>query len=272
MHTQIRMQEIANKLRASALKAIANAGSGHSGGSLSAADIVTALYLKIMNHDPDNPDWENRDRFVLSNGHICPILYAALAETGYFPVSWLERLREFNSPLQGHPERERLPGLETTSGPLGSGLAQAAGMAAAAKLDDKRYRVFCLTSDGEHNEGNHWEAVMFASKYKLANLTVFVDRNLQQLSGTTADIMPTEPLELKYQAFGWKTFCIDGHDFAEIEKAVELARRHYQGPSVIIAQTVMGKGVSFMENDFAWHGKAPSKNELKKALKELDVK
>lgn len=266
------MQEKANKLRASALKAITKAGSGHPGGSLSAADIIATLYFEIMNHDPDKPSWEDRDRFVLSNGHICPVLYAALAEAGYFSANCLESLREFDSPLQGHPERERLPGLETTSGPLGSGLAQAAGMAVAAKLDDKRYRVFCLTSDGEHNEGNHWEAVMFAKKYKLSNLTVFIDRNFQQLSGPTSEIMPTEPLAAKYKAFGWNSLEIDGHDFDAIKKAVDVARRYYQGPTAIIAKTRMGKGVSFMENDYNWHGKAPSIDELKKALKELNVK
>jgi len=266
------MQEKANKLRADALKAIFKAGSGHSGGSLGAADIIAALYFKIMNHDASNPDWESRDRFVLSNGHVCPILYAALAEAGYFDGKKLSSLRQLGSPLQGHPERERLPGLETTSGPLGSGLAQAAGIAAAAKLGQKRYRVFCLTSDGEHNEGNHWEAVMFASKYKLSNLTVFVDRNFQQLSGPTSEIMPIESLTTKYKAFGWNTVNISGHDFSEIEKAVELARRCYQNPTAIIAKTVMGKGVSFMENDHKWHGKAPNKDQLKQALKELNAK
>lgn len=245
------------------------AGSGHSAGPLGMADIFTALYFNIMNHDPKKPDWEERDRLILSNGHICPARYAAMAHAGYFPHEWLWKLRRLDSPLQGHPERTRLPGVETTSGPLGSGLAQASGVAYAARMDGTHFRVFCLTSDGEHDSGNHWEAVAFAGKYNLSNLTVFVDRNNIQLDGYTEEVMPLEPLADKYRAFNWNVLEINGHNFNEIIDAVEHARAVYENPTVIIAHTIPGKGVSFMENLPEWHGKPPNPEEAKRALHEL---
>jgi transketolase len=263
------LQHTANNIRRDIIKMLATAGSGHSAGPLGMADVFTALYFKILNHNPKKPDWEERDRLILSNGHICPVLYASLAQAGYFPVSKLKTLRKIGSPLQGHPERERLAGVETTSGPLGCGLAQAAGYAYVARMDNRRFRVFCITSDGEHDEGNHWEAVAFAGKYKLSNLTMFVDRNKIQLSGFTEDIMPLEPLVDKYKAFNWNVIEIDGHNFEEIISAVDKARAVYEQPTVIIAHTIPGKGVSFMEGKFEWHGKAPNRQEAKEALKEL---
>lgn len=233
------------------------AGSGHSAGPLGMADVMTALYFEIMNNDPKNPQWEERDRLILSNGHICPVRYATMAEVGYFPVTELKTLRKLGSRLQGHPERLRLPGIETTSGPLGSGLGQAAGYAYASRMDKKRFRVFCVTSDGEHQEGNHWEAVEFAGKYNLANLTAIVDRNNIQIDGYTEDVMPLEPLADRYKAFNWSVIDIDGHNFEEIVDAVGRARATYENPTVIITHTIPGKGVDFMENDFKWHGSPP---------------
>jgi transketolase len=233
------------------------------------ADIFTALYFSIMNHDPKKPNWKERDRLILSNGHICPARYAAMAHAGYFPISELKTLRKLKSRLQGHPERTKLPGVETTSGPIGSGLAQAAGYAYAARMDDKRFRIFCITSDGEHDTGNHWEAVLFAGKYKLSNLTVFLDRNKIQIDGHTEDVLPLEPLREKYVAFNWYVIGVDGHNMEEITNAVSRARAMYEKPTMIIAHTIPGKGVSFMENLPEWHGKAPNKEEAKKALDEL---
>jgi len=245
------------------------AGSGHSAGPMGMADIFTALYFNIMNHDPKKPDWVERDRLILSNGHICPARYAAMAHAGYFPREWLWKLRKLDSPLQGHPERARLPGVETTSGPLGSGLAQASGVAYAARMDGTHFRIFCITSDAEHDSGNHWEAVAFAGKYNLSNLTAIVDRNNIQIDGYTEDVMPLEPLADKYKAFNWNVLEINGHNFEEIIDAVEHARAVYENPTVIIAHTIPGKGVSFMENLPEWHGKPPSKEEAKIALHEL---
>lgn len=264
------LEEKAKEVRKLALEAIASAGSGHPAGSLSAADILTALYFKVLRHNPENPDWEERDRFILSNGHICPALYAALALSGYFPVSDLYSLRKIGSRLQGHPHRGKTPGVETTSGPLGSGLAQAVGIALAARLDDKDFRVYCLTSDGEHNSGNHWEAVMVASKYKLSNITVIVDKNGIQLSGRTDDIMPLGLLEEKYKAFGFSVLSINGHDFGQILDAFDKAKKGKEKPTVIIAETIAGRGVSFMEGNWRWHGKALTKDELESALEELN--
>lgn len=263
------LEKKANEIRADIIRMLAKAGSGHSAGPLGMADIFTALYFNIMNHDPKEPDWEDRDRLLLSNGHICPVRYAAMASAGYFPRDWLWKLRKLGSPLQGHPERTKLPGVETTSGPLGSGLAQASGYAYAAKMDKRRFRVYCITSDGEHDSGNHWEAVMFAGKYNLSNLTVFVDRNNIQIDGFTEDVMPLEPLEDKYKAFNWSVVNIDGHNMREIIDAVAKARSVYENPTVIIAHTIPGKGVSFMENRFEWHGKPPNEEEAKRALEEL---
>ena len=259
----------ANQIRRDIIKMLLAAGSGHSAGPLGMADIFTALYFAIMNHDPKKPDWEKRDRLFLSNGHIVPVRYVTLAHAGYFPKSKLSSLRKLGSPLQGHPERLRMPALETTSGPLGSGLAQAAGYAYAARMDNARFRVFCITSDGEHDAGNHWEAVLFAGKYKLSNLTVFVDRNNIQIDGHTEDIMPLEPLEEKYKAFGWHVIHIDGHNIEEIIDAVNHARAVYEKPTVIIAHTIPGKGIDFMENVPEWHGKPPDAVQAKKALSEL---
>ncbi|MFV1917642.1 MAG: transketolase, partial [Patescibacteria group bacterium] len=245
------------------------AGSGHSAGSLGMADIFTALYFDILNHDPKKPLWEDRDRLFLSNGHIVPIRYVTMAHAGYFPKAKLKTLRKLGSPLQGHPERVRMPALEATSGPLGSGLAQAAGYAYAARMDNRRFRVFCICSDGEHDAGNHWEAVLFAGKNNLSNLTAIIDRNNIQIDGHTEDIMPLEPLEDKYKSFNWHTIHIDGHNMEEIIDAVNHARAVYEDPTVIIAHTIPGKGVEFMENLPEWHGKSPNKEEAKKALHEL---
>lgn len=263
------LEKKANEIRKDIIKMLLEAGSGHSAGPLGMADIFTALYFEIMNNDPKKPDWEERDRLFLSCGHIVPVRYVTMAHTGYFPKAKLATLRKLGSPLQGHPERVRMPGLETTSGPLGEGLAQAAGYAYAARMDNKRFRVFCVTSDGEHDAGNHWEAVLFAGKNKLSNLTVFVDRNNIQIDGHTEDVMPLEPLEDKYKAFNWHTLHIDGHNIEEIIDSVNHARAVYEKPTVIIAHTTPGKGVSFMENLPEWHGKPPDKEEAKKALHEL---
>lgn len=263
------LQKTANEIRKDIIKMLLAAGSGHSAGPLGMADVLTALYFEILNTDPKKPDWSERDRLILSNGHIAPVLYATLAHRGFFPLSKLKTLRKLGSPLQGHPERKRLPGIETTSGPLGSGLAQAAGYAYAARMDGARFRVFCLTSDAEHQEGNHWEAVAFAGKYNLSNLTEIVDRNNIQISGHTEDIMPLEPLEDKYKAFNWHVIGIDGHNIEEIIDAVNQARAVYENPTVIIAHTIPGKGVSFMENLPEWHGKPPNREQAKQALNDL---
>jgi len=236
---------------------------------LGMADVFTAFYFHILNHDPKNPDWPERDRLILSNGHICPVRYAAMSYAGYFPIEELKTLRKINSRLQGHPHRSALPGVETTSGPLGSGLGQAAGVALAARLNRKKYRVYCFLSDGEHNAGNLWEAAMFIGKNRLSNLTALVDRNNIQIDGYTEDVMPLEPLKEKYESFGWHVLEIDGHNFEQIIDAVNEAKAIFEKPTVIIAHTIPGKGVSFAERDYLWHGKAPTKDEAKVALKEL---
>jgi transketolase len=259
----------ANKIREKVVDMLLHAGSGHLAGSLGMADIFTVFYFHILRHDPKNPNWEDRDRLILSNGHICPVLYATLAYAGYFPLEELYTLRKINSRLQGHPHRGSLPGVETTSGPLGSGLSQAIGVALSAKMDGKKYRTYCLMSDGEHNEGNVWEAVMFAGKNKLSNLTAVIDRNNIQIDGFTEDVMPLEPLRAKYEAFNWNVIDIDGHNMEDMVHAVSEAEAIFEKPTVIIAHTIPGKGVSFAERNFAWHGKAPNKEEAKKALSEL---
>ena len=263
------LQLKANAIRQDIVKMLEEAGSGHSAGPLGQADIWAALYFSIMNHDPKKPDWEERDRLILSCGHVAPVAYATLANAGYFDRKKLKTLRKLGSILQGHPEREKVPGIENTSGPLGSGLAQAAGYAYAARMDKKRFRVYCITSDGEHDEGNHWEAVAFAGKYNLANLTVFVDRNNIQIDGFTEDVMPLEPLEAKYKAFNWHVLDIDGHNIEVIIDAVGHAKAVYENPTVIICHTIPGKGVDFMENKFEWHGKPPNREEAREALNEL---
>ncbi|MBI2449035.1 transketolase [Candidatus Pacearchaeota archaeon] len=264
-----KLQKIANGIREDIIKMLVKAGSGHSAGPLGMADVFTAFYFNILNHNPKNPGWQDRDRLILSNGHITPVRYVAMAHAGYFPKQELMTLRKLGSRLQGHPERTRLPGVETTSGPLGSGLAQSAGYAYAARMDNKKFRVYCFCSDGEHDAGNHWEAVLFAGKYKLSNLTVVIDRNNIQIDGYTEDVMPLEPLEDKYKAFNWHVLHIDGHNMQEIIDAVNHAKAVYEKPSVIIAHTIPGKSVSFMENLPEWHGKPPTVEEAKKALHEL---
>ena len=264
-----KLKLIANDIRQDLIKMLVEAGSGHSAGPLGMADVFTAFYFNILNHNPKNPDWQDRDRLILSNGHIVPIRYVAMAHAGYFPKKELSTLRKLGSRLQGHPERTKLPGLETTSGPLGSGLAQASGYAYAARMDNKKFRIYCFCSDGEHDAGNHWEAVLFAGKYKLSNLTVVIDRNNIQIDGYTEDIMPLEPLADKYKAFNWHVLHIDGHNMKEIIDAVNHAKAVYEKPTVIIAHTIPGKGVSFMENLPEWHGKPPKPDEAKKALHEL---
>jgi transketolase len=262
----------ATKARELVLQMLLEAGSGHSAGSLGMADIFTSLYFHILKHDPNNPDWPDRDRLILSNGHICPIRYALMAMSGYFPEKELKTLRKLNSRLQGHPHRTSLPGLETTSGPLGEGLSQGIGIALAGKLDRRNYQVYVLTSDGEHEEGNIWEAAMFAGKMKLNNLTQIIDRNNIQIDGFTEEIMPLEPLKEKYFSFGWEVLEVDGNDIAVFVNSVRKARSVLGKPVCIIAKTIPGKGVSFMENDYTWHGKAPNQEEAEKAMNELKIK
>jgi transketolase len=264
------LKEMAKKLRRHVIMMTATASSGHPGGSLSAADIITALYFKVMRHNPQNPQWQGRDRFILSKGHAAPILYAALAESGYFPVAELKTLRKLDSRLQGHTDRNLTPGVEMSSGSLGQGLSFGVGVALAAKLDHRDYKTYVLLSDGECEEGQTWEAALSASHFKIDNLVATVDCNGIQLSGWTRDIMNLEPLTQKWQAFGWHTIDIDGHDFDQILSAFQKAKEIKTKPTVIVARTVKGKGVSFMENNVAFHGKAPTPEEAEKALKELE--
>lgn len=266
----LELAEKANEIRQDIIKMLVEAGSGHSAGPLGMADVLTALYFFILKHDPQNPNWPERDRLFLSNGHICPVRYAAMAHAGYFPRAELLTLRKLGSRLQGHPERLRLPGLETTSGPLGSGLAQASGYAYGARMDKQKFRIYCLCSDGEHDAGNHWEAVLFAGKNRLANLTAIIDRNNIQIDGPTEQVMPLEPLKEKYLAFGWHVLEVDGHNLREIIDACHQARAIAEKPTVIVAHTTAGKGVAFMEGDYKWHGVPPSKPEdAVEALREL---
>ena len=261
----------ANRIRQLIIEMLVEAGSGHSAGPLGMADIFTAFYFYILNHDPKNPSSPNRDRLVLSNGHICPVQYATMALAEYFPIEELKTLRKINSRLQGHPHRASLPGIETTSGPLGEGLSQAIGIALAGKMDKKNYKVYCLTSDGEHEEGNTWEAVMFAAKYKLNNLIQIIDRNYIQIDGNTENIMPLDSLEAKYESFNWNAIGVDGNDIKSFIEAIEQAKLSENKPTIIIAKTIPGKGVSFIENDYHWHGKPPNKEEAEKALSELRI-
>jgi transketolase len=264
-----KLEEKANEIRVDIIKMLEKAGSGHSAGPLGMADIFTALYFNIMHNDPQNPLWEDRDRLFLSAGHTVPVRYVTMAHAGYFDKKKLSTLRKLGSDLQGHPERKRMPALESTSGPLGSGLAQAAGYAYAARMDRKRFRTYCVCSDGEHQEGNHWEAVMFAGNYRLSNLTVFVDRNNIQIDGHTEEVMPLEPLAAKYEAFNWHVLHINGHNMQEIIDAVGHARAVYERPTVILCHTIPGKGVDFMENDYKWHGMVPNHRQEIEAIKEL---
>ncbi len=257
----------AKRLRATILKMIHAGNSGHPGGSLSAIDIILTLFADIMRFDPKNPLWPERDRFILSKGHAVPALYAVLAEAGYFPHDWLMSLRKLGSPLQGHPDRMRLFAAEAATGSLGQGLSIAQGMALAAKLDKKAYRVFCLIGDGESQEGQIWEAAMSAAKYQLGNLTVITDYNHGQIDGTSDDVMSLEPLVDKWKAFNWNVVSVDGHDRAALKTV--LSKSDSNKPTMVIAETIKGKGVSFMEKVIDWHGVAPTESELTKALQEL---
>mgnify|MGYP001565248222 FL=1 len=263
------LEEKANQIREDVIRMVSHAGSGHIAGPLGMADIFAALYFHILNHRPKKPDWSERDRVVLSNGHICPVLYAALARAGYFPLDELKTLRQLHSRLQGHPHRLNLPGLESTSGPLGSGLSQAIGMALASRLDHGRNRIYCLLSDGEHQEGNLWEAVMMAAKERLSNLVAIIDRNNIQIDGFTEHVMPLEPLRAKYESFGWHVLEINGHSFEDIVAACAEAKAIHEQPTVIIAHTIPGKGVDFMENDYLWHSKPFKPGEAEAALADL---
>jgi transketolase len=262
--------QMATRLRRHVISMIATAGSGHPGGSLSAADIVAALYFRILRHDAYDPQWPDRDRFIMSKGHAAPILYAALAEAGYFPVSELGTLRRLGSRLQGHADRKSTPGVEMSAGSLGMGLSFAIGVSLAARLDAKAYRTYALLSDGECQEGQTWEAALSAAHFRLDNLVAMIDYNGIQLSGWTRDIMNLEPFVQKWQAFGWHTIDIDGHDLDQILSACSEAEATKGRPTAIIARTVKGKGVSFMENNVAFHGKAPTREEAERALKELE--
>lgn len=274
------LQKKAADIRIDIIKMLEEAGSGHSAGPLDLTDIFTALYFDVLNHDPSKPDWEERDILILSNGHCAPVLYATLANAGYFDRKELMTLRKFGSRLQGHPERLRLPGIETTSGPLGEGLGQAAGMALAMRMDKQTHRwVYCVMGDGESDEGNIWESAMLIGKYKLNNLIGIVDRNNIQIDGTTEHVMPLEDLRAKWESFGWHVIEIDGHNIEAFIDATAMARAIVEKPSVIIAHTIPGKGVDFMEYDYHWHGTpvglqdmagAPPKDEQARvALKEL---
>jgi len=263
------LEEMANTIRQDIIEMVVKAGSGHIAGPLGMADVFTALYFHILRHDPKHPEWPERDRLVLSNGHIVPVRYAAMARAGYFPVEELKTLRQFGTRLQGHPHRTALPGVETTSGPLGSGLSQAVGMAVAAKMDKRKMNVYCLMSDGEQECGQTWEATMLAGKLKLDNLTALIDRNNIQIDGMTEDIMPLEPLREKYEAFNWHVLEINGHNFDEIVNAYETAQAIYEKPVLIIAHTIPGKGVDFMEFSYPWHSKTFKPEEVTESLNQL---
>lgn len=265
------LEQKANEIRQDIISMLKEAGSGHSAGPLGLADIFAALYFSILKYKADDPEWSERDVFFLSNGHCVPVQYAAMAEAGYFDKAELATLRKFGSRLQGHPEREKLPGLENTSGPLGSGLSQAAGYAYSLQyLDKNPHRfVYVMMGDGELNEGNIWEAAMFAGKYKLSQLIGFVDRNNIQIDGTTEDVMPLEDLKAKWESFGWHTLEVDGHNIESIIDAASQARAITNRPTVIICHTIPGKGVDFMEYNYKWHGMPPNAEQAKEALEDL---
>lgn len=263
------IQEKATAIRESIIRMLLAAGSGHSAGSLGMADVFAALYFGVLKYDPKQPWWSERDRLLLSNGHICPVLYATLAEAGFFPKEELLTLRKLGSRLQGHPVYRELPGVESTSGSLGQGISVACGMALAAKISGKRHHVYCLMGDGEQEEGQVWEAYWFAGVHRLTNLTVIVDRNNIQSEGYTEDILPLEPFHQKLEAFGWYVLEVDGHDVEGIIKATMEARAISEKPVVIIAHTIPGKGVEFMEGMASWHAKPPNKEQAKEALHEL---
>jgi transketolase len=276
MHSLTDVEVIALTLRAedireSIVKMLVEAGSGHTAGPLGMADIFTALYFRILNHNPRHPDWIQRDRVILSNGHIVPVLYATMAHAGYFSVSELKTLRRFGSRLQGHPHRESLPGIETTSGPLGCGLSQAIGMALMDRLESHkpdRY-FYCLMSDGELDEGQNWESFLLLNKYRLTKVIPIIDRNTIQIDGYTEDILPLESLKDKFEAFNFHVIEVDGHNFRDIVRAVGAAKSSLDKPTIIIAHTIPGKGVTAFEGDYRWHGKAPTDEEGRAALREL---
>ncbi len=263
------LKKTANQIRQDIISVLLRAGSGHPAGALGMTDIFTILYFKILNHTPHKASSPIRDRLVLSCGHYCPVLYATLARAGYFPLVELKSLRKINSRLQGHPHNLSLPGVENSSGPLGQGISQAVGMALAAKIDKASYHIFCITSDAEHDEGQLWEAIMTANKYKLNNLINIVDCNGIQIDGRTPDIMPLLSLRKKYESFGWRVLDMKGHDYNNIISTITRAKNYHSAPIAILVKTIPGKGVSFMENKYEWHGKAPNQEQAEKALREL---
>ena len=261
---------IANNVRKNALTAVYNAASGHPGGSLSIADVLTLLYFEVMNVDPQNPKMENRDRFVLSKGHTAPALYGTLAERGFFDPAEMQNLRKFGSFLQGHPVLDKIPGVDMSTGSLGQGVCVAGGMALAAKLDNKDYRVYSILGDGELEEGQVWEQAMFAPHYKLDNFTIFIDNNGLQIDGDITKVMNPTPIDKKFEAFGWHVIVCDAHDFNALEAAVNEAKATKGKPTAVIMKSVKGKNVSYMENNPAWHGAAPKEGDYNKAIAELD--
>ncbi|MFH1584687.1 MAG: transketolase [Patescibacteria group bacterium] len=275
-----KLEQKANEIRQDLIETLVEAGSGHSAGPLGMADIFTALYFCVLKHDPKRPRWPERDRLILSNGHIVPVRYVAMAHAGYFPKKELKTFRKIHSNLEGHPSFKKIPALETSSGPLGEGLSQACGFALALRMQGRPFSpyVWCLTSDGEHDEGMTWEAAMLAAKYRLSNLTVVIDRNNIQIDGYTEDIMPLEPLREKYEAFGWRVLEMNGHDMEEIISTLEESKAIQEAPVCIIANTIPGKGVKFMEHRYEWHGVPPGKGpedvvpraeQVQEALREL---
>lgn len=266
------LEKMAKQVRKGIIEAVYSNQSGHPGGSLSVADILTVLYFKEMNIDEKNPNWSDRDRLVLSKGHCSPALYSCLANRGFFPVEDLKTFRNINSYLQGHPDKNKVPGVDMTTGSLGQGLSAANGMAIAGKMDGKHYRVYCILGDGEIEEGQIWEAAMAANKYKLDNLCVIVDNNNLQIDGTIEEVMSSYPIDEKFRSFGFEIIKIDGHDITEIIKAFDVAKNVKGKPTCIIAKTIKGKGISFMENQVGWHGKAPNEEQYIQALQELEEK
>ena len=266
------LEKMAKQVRKGIIEAVYSNQSGHPGGSLSVADILTVLYFKEMNIDEKNPNWDDRDRLVLSKGHCSPALYSCLANRGFFPVEDLKTFRNINSYLQGHPDKNKVPGVDMTTGSLGQGLSSANGMAIAGKMDGKDYRVYCILGDGEIEEGQIWEAAMAANKYKLDNLCVIVDNNNLQIDGTIEEVMSSYPIDEKFRSFGFEIIKIDGHDITEIIKAFDVAKNVKGKPTCIIAKTIKGKGISFMENQVGWHGKAPNEEQYIQALQELEEK
>jgi transketolase len=260
----------AKEIRKTVIEMLRDAKSGHTAGSLGMADIFAAFYFYILNHNPEEPDWEDRDRLILSNGHIVPVRYAAMAHSGYFPLEETKTLRQLESRLQGHPERTKLPGLETTSGPLGEGLGQAIGIALGARMDNRAFHTYCIASDGEQQCGVTWESAMLAGREQLASLTLVIDRNNIQISGTTQDVLPIDPLTEKYEAFGWHALLVDGNDVEMFCEAIEQAHAVTDKPSVIIAHTIPGKGVPEIEGKYEWHGKAPNAKQAQAWLQLLE--